>query len=297
MRILKYILASTILCIAARGLQAQPYIDLLNARYANSPNSGSGNATHNPVKMQYFNFSANLPIRFKKSGDAVLLMPFVENWKFAWPTLPYRNNEVWGYAFPIGYLKQFKQSRFNLMGVFIPRINRENPKPKNNIFQFGGFLLGSFRVKENLVLKAGAYYNQEFFGPFFIPLLGVDWKINERSNLFGTLPNQLVYERKMNNWLYLGGITRFITNSYRLQSFYGNRNQDNRYMRIDENQLGGFVDFYPLRKWVVNLEFGHSVLRKLKQGFSNESISNAINLYPKDNFYLKLSMAYRIRFR
>jgi len=281
-------------CLVATNLKAQPYIDLLNTRYSYSPNTGTANETNVPVKMQYFNISTNLPIRFKKSGDAILINPLVESWKIAWPDKNYKKRDLEGFALPVGFLKNFGHSKFSLLGMFIPRINKEKTASENNhFFQFGGFLLGSIRLNDRLSLKAGAYYNQEFFGPFFIPLLGIDWKINGKTNLFGTLPNQLVFERKINSRVYVGGITRFVTNSYRLASQWSNQ----EYLRIDENQIGGFADFYLTKKLIANFEFGHSVARKIKENAHRFEPPTQYDLHPKDNFYMKLALAYRIRFR
>jgi|KBSMisStandDraft_5_1062788.scaffolds.fasta_scaffold00044_51 hypothetical protein len=289
---LRFICFIIAIAMMKQTANSQPYLDLFNSRYSYSPNTGSGSETNVPVKMQYFNFSANLPIRFKKSGDAILINPFVETWMIHWPGKEYEDRCLRGYALPIGYLKNFNHSRFSLLGMVIPRINMEKYSDVGHLdfFQFGGFLLGSFKVNDKLVLKAGGYYNKEFFGPLFIPLLGVDWKISDKENLFGTLPNQLVYERKLNSKLYAGAITRFITNSYGM--IY-----KDEYLRIDENQLGVFADFYPAKKLVINLEFGHSILRKLREGLRSDVGTSSINLDPKDNFYMKLSLAYRIRFR
>lgn len=286
-----------VLSIPFQRISAQPYLDLLNTRFIYSPDVGLGSSRDHPVKMQNFNFSVNLPIQFKKTGDAILLTPFVENWKITWPQNEYESQDLWGFALPVGFLKQFPHSKWSLLSMIIPRLNAQMAGETENKLQLGGFLLAALKMNENLIFKAGAYYNQEFFGPFFIPLLGVDWKINDKSNLFGTLPNQLVYERKLNSRVYYGAATRFITNSYRLINRRFLMYDDNRYYRIDENQLGGFLDFYFTKKLVLNLELGHSILRKLETGRHTTSYSASLALNPMDNLYLKLSMAYRIRLR
>jgi hypothetical protein len=151
--------------------------------------------------------------------------------------------------------------------------------------QVGGAALMFFKKKADLTWKFGLYVNGELFGLFIIPLAGIDWKIDDRSNLFGVLPANLTYERKMNNWIYSGFTFRTFTNSYA---------RDTGYWRIDENQLGAFTDLYITRHIVLNGEIGSSILRKIRTGTERKAKEN---WNVKDNLYFKISLAYRMRFR
>ena len=82
----------------------------------------------------------------------------------------------------------------------------------------GGVLLAGYTKNTNLKYKFGVYVNNEFFGVFVMPLAGIDWRINDRNNLFGILPGRLTFELKLNNNFYAGANFRAITNSYRLDN-------------------------------------------------------------------------------
>ena len=121
---------------------------------------------------------------------------------------------------------------------------------------------------------------------YVIPLAGIDWKINNNNYLFGLLPGRLTFEHRLNNSLYTGATFRAITNSYRLNN--GN------YLRIDDNQISLYLDYYPAKHVAITLEPGYGIFRKLRSG--NGHNKNYISDYNwNDGAFIKLSAAYRIR--
>ena len=92
-----------------------------------------------------------------------------------------------------------------------------------------------------------------------MPLLGIDWQVNARNAIFGTLPGAISWESKLNKKFSYGANFRAITNSYRyaVDGLPG-------YMSIDENQLGAYADYNLGKHLVLNAEIGHSLFRKVK---------------------------------
>jgi hypothetical protein len=164
------------------------------------------------------------------------------------------------------------------------RINDSMPSSHGQV-QFGGAVLGEKKISESLQFRVGIYLNAELFGLFVVPLAGIDWKIDNRSNLFGLLPGGLTYEYHLSKSSYTGLAFRTTTNSYGV---------NNNYYRIDENQLGTYYDFYLTKKLVLNAEIGHSILRKIRTGEYHEK---GAHLDVKDAWYFKTAIAYRIRLR
>jgi len=261
-----------------RGL-CQPYIDLVNCRYTTSPDliSKSNNTT-----LNYGNVSLNLPLRFRNE-DILVISPFAEKWT-AEVEAQEPKQSYYGLVLPLSYLKNFKRTNKSLVITSILRMNDEKIDA-NGKLQIGGAALMLVKKRADLTWKFGLYVNGELFGLFIIPLAGIDWKINERSNLFGVLPASLTYERKFNKWIYSGFTFRTFTNSYA---------KDRGYWRIDENQLGAFTDLYLAKQIVLNAEVGSSILRKSRTGVERKANENwNVN----DNIYFKISLAYRMRFR
>ena len=167
----------------------------------------------------------------------------------------------------------------------IPRINSQGLQFDNS-FQMGGLVLGVYQKNKNLKYKFGVYVNTEFFGFFVMPLLGIDWNINSRNNLFGILPGRLTYEHKLGSSFYTGATFRAITNSYRLS--------DGNYLRIIDNQLSAYLDFYATKHLVFTGEAGYGMYRQLDQGRARNK-NFLIDYNWADGLFIKVCASYRVR--
>ena len=157
-----------------------------------------------------------------------------------------------------------------------------------NDFQFGGAVLNVFKKNENLKYKLGLYYNSEFFGAFFMPLLGLDWNVNSRLNIFGVLPGSMNLEYKFSPNKFHAGINfRAITSSFRIN--------DNPYLKINDNQLKLFVDYYVTKNNVISIEAGHTIFRKFKTGIRLGGKNTDADLNVSEGYLFKIAYAYRIR--
>jgi len=259
--------------------KAQPYVDPLNIRYTHAFKGSQASAT----PFNHFFIGSDIPLKFK-SGAVLLISPFFESWN-----IDSGNNKTYlpiisSIALPVGIFFPVDK-KWSLNITPIARINGEDINP-NNSFQIGGIVFASYKRKEKQKFRLGVYVNNDFFGVFVIPLAGVDWRIDEKNYLFGLLPGRLTFEHKLNTYLYMGATFRAITNSYRLNN--GN------YLRIDDNQLSAYLDFYPARHVEVTLEPGYGIFRKLRSGYGRNK--NYITDYNwDDGLFIKLSASYRIR--
>lgn len=262
-------------------VMAQPFLDLISLKYTYSPNTGLLNQNKNAVKLQHFNLGTNFPVQFKNKKDAVIFSPYFEKW---WSQIIYNPKQgYYGIGLPVSIVKLIPNTRWGVLISAILRMNDSSISKKTNV-QVGGAFLATYKRKETLTWKLGIYVNNELFGVFVMPLAGIDWRINSRNHLFGILPGNLTYEHKINERFYYGACFRAITNSY---------GKNSGYWRIDENQLGIYLDTYVSKNLVFNLEAGHSLFRKIRTGEKYVSKADAdVN----DNLYFKLSLAYRVRF-
>jgi len=282
-------------CIVSLNLFAQPYLDIAKLNYSYSPEKGLGEKT-NPLQSQYFNIGITVPIELKKDGDAFILNPFFDNSQGNVSTTDFH---VVSHGVFVGFLKKDIVENWNLLASFIVRRNKEAEKDVEDDWQYGGALLATWKKNPSFSFKLGMYYNKEFFGDFFIPLLGIDWKINNKNNLFGVLPGSMIFEHKVSEKFYYGSAFRALTNSYRLETIdpcFGGDCSAKRYLRVDDNQLGIFGDVYLSKKIVLTGEAGYTILRRYRYGFKGENFHLQTD-YKSDNFYFRASLAYRLRFR
>ena len=274
---------------------AQPYIDLGKISYVNAPEKGLNKKT-NPLRSDFYNINLTAPIELQKNGDAVIINPFFEHNE---GKIADRKFHVVSQGASIGFLNKLKNTKWSIYTAFILRRNKEAEKKPDDIWQYGGVALATVEKNKNLSFKFGLYYNKEFFGNYFMPLAGIDWKINEKNNLFGVLPGNMTFEHKISQAFYFGGIFKAFTNSYRLVTidpcFSGDCSAKN-YLRINDNQLGVFADVYLSKRIVVSSEIGYTAFRTYRFGFKGKVV-HLKNDYKNDNYYIRLSMSYRLRFR
>jgi hypothetical protein len=265
--------------------RSQPYIDLASMRYVSSPAEASEKKGQMASPLNYFNFSFTVPIQFNNKKSTLILSPFFERWQTSMDSVHVYHSFHYGLVLPVSLLMSIGHSNWNLLATAIVRMN-DVVINRYGECQFGGYAITSYKKSATLTYKMGVYINGDYFGLFVMPLLGIDWQINDRDNLFGVLPASLTFEHKLNKHFYTGTVFRTFTNSY--------HDSGNNYIRIDENQLGLFFDTYVSKKILLNIEAGHSVLRKIRTGPHNE-----INYFWNDqkNFYFKFMIAYRFRLR
>jgi hypothetical protein len=268
---------------------AQPYLDAAQVFYSSSPgNNGQ------PENFEHFRVQANLPKVFKKDSSVFLLNPV---WDQRWV----RENEnsasynVRGLIVWFNYIRNIGP-KWQLQLSAIPRWMGQPDNQFSDGFQMGGAFLFTRKVRPGLKYQFGLYYNKELFGNFFMPLLGIDWKINDRMNLFGILPGYLTYEHRMHKRLAWGAAFRTFTSSYKLQLKTNALAQD--YLRVQDNQLGLYIDGYLTEKIVLNAEIGHTILRRISTGLQSKGgRDNEYLVSDRDNLYFRLSLQYRLRFR
>lgn len=265
--------------IAMKGF-TQPFVDPLHVRYTYGVKSNSGNGT--PFSHLYI--GPDLPLKLKNNGFFVI-SPFYEKWNIDSSSKKSWLPPVASIGVALSAIIPLDKNHWTLTVSAIPRINGEELASDDN-FQLGGVLLATYKKKETLKLKFGVYANREFFGLFVIPLAGIDWRIDERNNLFGVLPGKLSFEHKLGAHFYTGATFRAITNSYRLSN--GN------YLRIDDNQLSSFIDCYVTKHIVITGEAGYGIMRELKSG-NGYNKQYLTQFKWDDGLFIKLSASYRIR--
>jgi hypothetical protein len=274
---------------------AQPYVDVLNVRTIQSPDKGFIRRNNNKNSFQYFNASLTLPLRFKKTGGALIISPYVETWQVSLPdvdrqmiTLPNERNEfnASGIGLPITLLTPIPRSKFLLNTTMILRSNAEKMNLPGS-FQAGGLVLMNYKINPKLTVRAGLYYNREAFGNFFMPLAGLEYKIDSTLQLWGTLPGSLFLEKKLRPRWYAGLTFKAVNNSYQLLN--------GEYIRFNDNQLSLFTDIYVTKKLVLNLEAGHSFFRQIRLGKTGSIKQYVYETPVNDNLLFRVSAVYRIR--
>lgn len=271
---LRIITCSLLLCCSLIA-RAQPYFDPVSL-----------NASHQPGIRGTGETSAGLglalPVRLP--GNVMMVFsPFIEKHDLGFPIhTDYRG--LFSTGLPVTALFFRNDSSWVINTTVIVRNNADWFHFPGDGWQLGGVMLHTFKIREGFKLKGGLYYNREFFSDYFVPLAGIEYKFNPRLQLFGTIPNEMKLEYKFGKRFYGGVAYTSITNSYRMA-------EPGSYVKIQDNHIGLFADFYVTRKLVLMAEAGHTIMRSVR-------IRNAEYPFSRngDSFIAKAALIYRVRF-
>lgn len=263
-------------------LQAQPFLDLASVYFQYS--AADRPKDNSTLYTELASVSLTLPLKI--DSDYFVINPVYENFKITFPA-NYKDHTFQVAYLPLTWLHQWN-AKWKTAFVFIPRMSSElKGNFTSNDMQYGGAVLTSFQKKETLKYKFGLYYNSEFFGPFFMPLLGIDWNVNSKLNIFGVLPGSMNIEYKFVRSVHAGILFRSITNSYRTYM--------HSFIRVNDAHLKFFLDFYPAKNHVISVEAGHTLFRKYKSGYRESGKADYHDLNVTDGLLFKIGYAFRLR--
>lgn len=276
--------------ISLVSIKAQPFVDILqyNSQHFFSNYSDS---TKNPLYIQDNFFNVFVPKKFK-NGNVLLLRLNTEQLTVKRFGSIYSQYNLYTIAAPIGFQFLSKNQKWKYIGIGIPKINSDFKDDLSHDFQFGGIGLVSHVFNPNLELKVGLYYNREFFGNFFLPLLGVDCKVSDRFRMYGTLPSNFRAEFKLSNKWNTGLGFRAFTRSFRLS-----QNLNNDFVRIRENQIKLYIEGLILKNVALTLDVYQSIGYRILQMDNvnpKTEVPNFVYSPFKDNIGFTVGVAYRI---
>ena len=291
---MKVLILFLVTCIK---LSAQPFADILNFNYQTFSANYQDNTNWKNKTDNYF-LNLFLPKNFKNGNTLLIRLNSELINSTISPDSAY-SNRLSSVSMPLGMKLVSKNKKWETVMLVIPKIASDFKDVIDDYdFQYGGIFLEQFVSSEKLKIKLGVYYNREAFGNFFVPLVGVDWRINDRINLYGILPTNYKLEfNLMKNKVYAGLNFKSFTRSFRLSE---KNNYD--YVRYDEMQVKLFLDYFVAPKVLLFAELGYSLSRspwQHKYGTNNKKeayYANPIYSPVKNSPVVSVGLAYRVRF-
>jgi len=274
---------------------AQPFADILSFGYQTfngtyKDSSNWKNKTDNYV-LNFF-----LPKEFKNETTLLVRLNTETINSTISPDSSY-SSRLSAVSLPVGVKLVTKNKKWESIIIAIPKIASDFKDVIDSYdFQYGGIFLQHFIPNNKLKIKAGLYYNKEAFSDFYVPLFGVDWKVNDRIYMYGILPTNYKIEFNiLKNKLYTGVNLKFFTRSFRLAK---SSNYD--YVRYDEAQVKLCLDYFVVPKVLIFAEAGYTFGKNPWQyqygtketNYNTNPVYAPMSNYPIFNF----GLAYRIRF-
>jgi hypothetical protein len=260
---------------------SQPYADIISIQGFQSESENFILDRNKDIEFNWSSIQLTLPKLFKDSS-LLAFTPGYDNWGIR---LNANDLSLHTAYLPITYLKRIS-AHSRIAAVFIPRFNAATQiNVDDKTMQYGGALVYTWRKNKDFAVKGGLYYNREFFGNYFLPLAGIDWKINDRLYLFGLFPNNLFLDYALHKNFHAGFSYKGITTSFLLEE------DQPDYFSLEEGQVKLFADFYILKNFVFNIEAGYQLARTIGFGERNEDVEE---IKFNNGYLIKAGLYYRI---
>lgn len=245
----RLLLSVLVLLFAWSKTTAQSYFTLFSANYAQAAQEVI--STH-PV---YQSVASNLalPIQLKNENKILTGLAYQQS-SLVFDSIPLHQN-FYSLGLSVGFLKKTKKG--SILTMAIVRMNTDFVKLSQKSYQVGGVILVNRILQDKLTIKYGLYYNGDRFGPFFAPLLGIDWKASNKWRVFGIMPQSLSIENKISS-VFRWGLAYFSPNL----TFQTNAPQTNLYLHQSQTRIGLFTDVYPAKKIALTLKVDYPVFVK-----------------------------------
>ena len=275
---------------------AQPFIDLFNAKVQFfSPQEYS---SENSSKLGGYQAEATflLPME-QKNKDVILVGGDYTQLHFQTSGATDIHTDLYSTSLMLGADLGWKNPKWRTTLLILPKINSDYKDISMEDTQLGGLAMFCYKKKETLKYHFGIYYNREFFGDYFLPLLGIDWKINEHINLFGDLPNNLNFEYKISKSFYAGAALYTCISSYRLSSATGGYYVREGDKTMGHDELKIYINAYVSKHFVVYAEAGETFYRTYTLYNNADELQQSAGIYrkSKDGMFVNTGIAYRFR--
>jgi hypothetical protein len=189
--------------------------------------------------------------------------------------------------------------KFNLTALFMPALNSDFKDVKSADIKFGAVVRGSWKVSDKLTWKAILGYREQFYGPQYIVLVGMDWKINNKWQLFGDIPHSATLNYSVNQKVNTGFNLFVQASTYSLS-------KQNRYFEYNTVNPGLFAEYYVSPAWAVRATAAYTLIRNMEIYNRDEKTDGFIDFYEMGNrkdpinaevssgLSLKLSLSFRV---
>jgi len=181
--------------------------------------------------------------------------------------------DIHGFVLRTGLYHKFSKNRA-IQVFFAPRFMSDFKNINPDHFQLGALFLYEKKFREGLKMGFGAMYNQEFFGPYLVPLVNLDWKISERWSIKGLFPvygkiKYQVNERLSAGLSHFGLITTYRLGDLAYQGDYIERKS------IDESL---FARYQLVANVYLEGRFGYAIGRSYAQYEADQKVDFSLPL-------------------
>ena len=254
----------------------QGYIEGINIGYEGMPLKIETPQGDQKFTGSNFKMSATVPIFLTPDKSKYLLVGGnLEVFDFGGTHPDFEVKTVYSISPTLGFSTMLSR-KFNLTTILMPFMNSDYKEVKGSDIRFGAVVRGTYKVSDHLSWRGTLGYRKQFYGPQYIVLVGLDWKVNDKWRLFGDLPSSATISYSINKKVNTGFNLSVQQTSYRLN------NQD-RYFEYNSVNPGLFAEYYVSKNWAIRATAAYSLIRNMEIYNKNDQTDGFIDFYEMGN--------------
>lgn len=295
---LRKLLFISILLLVAMFSRAQQTFTIAEINYMVSPNNTyvQKDTTSN---AHFFSGFVTAPIVINEKST-ILAGIRGNSWKVKYsPELDWPET-YYSFGLTLGYNHKITENK-SFLFIFLPRLNSDYRYINSNALQLALFTTYSKRSSEKFLWKVGVYFSTEFFGPFVVPLFGLNWDVSSKLNITGDLPIYAKIKYKVGNSFSTGLGYIALVSSYRLTGEF-----DDAYTSRYAIEPFAFAEVKFLKQLYLNAKFGYTLGRKYPVYAKDDRLDwqlsfikfgddrTQLNPEIQDNFFFEIGLAFKV---
>lgn len=244
------------ICLLLPGIgHAQGYAEGIGLSYEVLPlkqKSGSEAAFRGDV------FRANIIVPLAVAPDsshAVLAGLSLETLRFSGNRPGFAVQNVYGITPVLGYRQRLSPS-IELTALALPSLNSDLREVRSADVTWGGVLRAAYRANPRRAYRLTVGYRQQFYGPQYVLLLGLDWRLGARWRAFGDLPTTFTISYAATSRVNVGFNLNGINTAYRLLN-------NDQYFQYQQAHYGLFAETYLSSHWALRATAAYADIRRL----------------------------------
>jgi hypothetical protein len=156
----------------------------------------------------------------------------------------------------LGY-RQRISPRTELTALALPALNSDLREVRGADVTWGGVVRAAYRSSARRAYRLTVGYRQQFYGPQYVMLLGLDWRLGQRWRLFGDLPTTFTASYAVTPRVNVGFNLNGINTAYRLLN-------NDQYFQYQQGHYGLFAETYLSTHWALRATAAYAVTRRLE---------------------------------
>ena len=190
------------------------------------------------------------------SSHSFLVGASMEVLHFAGTRPGFEVGTVYGLSPIIGYRQRLSE-RLEVTALALPALNSDLREVREADVTWGGVVRAAYRPGPRRAYRLTLGYRQQFYGPQYVLLLGLDWQLGSHWRAFGDLPTSFTLSYGAAPGTNVGFNLTGINTAYRLQAA-------DRYVQYQQGNYGLFVERYFSTHWAMRATAAYALTRRIE---------------------------------